>query len=409
MAQRTSPSIAKSSRRLALFLVMLLSGGQLIFPRVPLLIAYLILVLTLRESPIRRLHKAILPAAALALTSLLIESLRANADITQIATRGANFLSAILLLNTYLIAGLENFEKDAFVITKFFTAQTIATVFAAAIAPWMFLQISGTPVQTLGFILYYHQESVISGLHIVRPDGFFWEPGVLQIYLNICLFLSLWVFRSRLVAAAAIIAIALTQSTTGMIILALQLFTYVIQPRQIRRGIKPHLKLLILGPIFAPLFFLAFQNIEEKLHGDLQGSFYARAYDAQAGMNLIVQNPWIGIGFNPQEYLNRTQDYDIDVGRYTADAFNQIRGNTNGIVILLFSLGIPLGSLLILGLMAQTAFNSRVVIPAMLIISLLSEPLTLTPFFLFFAFSVSTRVGRRPKNSHGPQNRLAPQ
>lgn len=374
-------------RRAALFVVMILSGGHLFIPRLPLVGVFLLLILALPQSPVRRLHKGIMPIFFLVGFLLVVEIVRPSSDLVQIATRGANFFCAIALLNVYLLTGMNIFRRDLFHITKLFSAQVIITVAVAAALPSLFVGVAGTSLQTLGFLFYFHSSSVVGGFELARPDGFFWEPGILQIYLNLCLFLSMWIFRSVAVSAATMLSIILTQSTTGFLVLGFQVLSYIFYIGFRGVSAKKHVSLVVMGVLAIPIYMLISQNVDDKIGGALRGSFYARNYDAEAGLRLAVENPWVGIGFNPELYLAKTQGYDVQVGEYDGTVFSDVRGNTNGIVTVLFSLGFPLGCLLVLGLLGQTAFASSWIIPGLLFLSLLSEPLMLTPFFLFFIFS----------------------
>ena len=63
------------------------------------------------------------------------------------------------------------------------------------------------------------------GVEFVRNQGLFWEAGILQIFLNILLFLEGFVFkRGRWTIPLIIFAILTTYSTTGIFIMIIVLF-----------------------------------------------------------------------------------------------------------------------------------------------------------------------------------------
>lgn len=382
-------------RRLALFTAMLLSGGHLFYPRIGLLAVFIALVTLLPQSSFRRVHRAIVPVIILIFIVLFLEAFRIESGIGRVFIRGANFFVAVLLLNLYMLQGMDVFREDFYYITRIFVFQTIATVVIFLILPGVFSAHPGTGVKTFHYILYYHS-TVSGGMGLVRPDGFFWEPGILQIYLNLSLFLSIWIFRSNAIVILTAIAIFLTQSTTGVLILTFQIFAYLSYTSFSGSGSYKILRTFLLVPLAIPLYPLAQDALNEKMNGELRGSFYARNYDAFAGWDLALENPLLGIGFDPQSYLKKTSIYDVQLEEYSADAFNQVRGNTNGIIIIFYSLGFPLGAFFIAGIFTQTAIKSTIIVPVLLFISLLSEPTTLTPIFLFFIFSgVAQLFGRR--------------
>jgi hypothetical protein len=370
-------------RQLALFVAILLSGGHLFYPRLPLLALFVFLILLAPQNPMRRMHKAIAPAICVVVAVLLIEILRLDSGLAQVAIRGANFLAALLLLNTYFAVGRDVFQRDLYKVLRFFPLQALATVGLAYIAPGLFTLAHDSGVYGFGYLLYYH----VGALGLARPDGFFWEPGIFQIFLNLYLFMAVWLYRSKTDAALAIVAIILTQSTTGLLVLALQILAFLAHYVWQYRGKGKIVIVAMLLPILLVVAGVASQVLFEKMTGEFRGSFYARNFDTVAGLQVAMDHPMLGIGFNADAYASRSSSIDIAVGEYNSSSFNQGRGNTNGIVTFLYTMGVVLGSIFLVALLRQTAFRSVVVVPLILLVSLLAEPLTLTPFFLFLAFS----------------------
>ena len=68
-----------------------------------------------------------------------------------------------------------------------------------------------------------HSFSVL-GIEFVRNQGIFWEPGVLQIFLNLILFIHLIHKKKRgIIFWMTIIALLTTFSTTGLVVMFIQL------------------------------------------------------------------------------------------------------------------------------------------------------------------------------------------
>ena len=74
---------------------------------------------------------------------------------------------------------------------------------------------------TYYYLFYYspNELSIINlfGLEFIRNAGMFWEPGILQAYLNILFFLEVTIFkRDRRLLVLIVFAILSTYSTTGL-------------------------------------------------------------------------------------------------------------------------------------------------------------------------------------------------
>jgi len=370
-------------RQLALFVAILLSGGHLFYPRLPLLVLFITLMLLAPQNPLRRMHKALTPAICIVVAVLLIEALRLDAGLSQVAIRGANFLAALLLLNTYFVLGRDVFQRDLYKILRLFPLQALATASLAYVAPSLFTPIADSGVYGFGSLLYYH----IGALGLARPDGFFWEPGIFQIFLNLYLFMAVWLYRSKTGAGLAAAAIVLTQSTTGLLVLAVQILAFLAHYLWHYRGQGKIVIVAILVPLLLVVASVASKVLTEKMTGEFRGSFYARNFDTVAGLQMAMEAPLLGIGFNADVYASRSSTIDMAIGEYSSSSFNQGRGNTNGIIAFLYTMGVVIGSIFLIALLRQTAFRSVVIVPSILFLSLMAEPLTLTPFFLFLTFS----------------------
>lgn len=74
------------------------------------------------------------------------------------------------------------------------------------------------------------------------------------------------------------------------------------------------------------------------------------------------------------------------------------RGNTNGVIALVYSVGIPLSLPFLWGLFRQRMLPDRLLVGGLLFVSFMTESIMLTPFFLIFIFSgllLSPRPSRR--------------
>ncbi len=239
---------------------------------------------------------------------------------------------------------------------------------------------------TVGYLFTYHDLAGTNAL-LKRPDGFFFEPGVFQIYLNLFLLIALFMRKQRLFdIALGVVAVVATQSTTGVVILVLQFAAaYFLWLRTANRSQK--LGVFVFVPIMLlPLASYMTYNVTEKFYGELSGSAEAREYDLRTGINVALEQPWTGIGFDYEKYFDIASRVGYREADLSRDNITE-RGNTNGIVVLFYSLGIPLAIIFLLGIFRQKLFKPGLLMALIAVLSLTSESLSFTPFFLMLTFS----------------------
>jgi O-Antigen ligase len=391
--------------RVILLLAILMSGGSLLLPRLPILAVILLLCLVARRWRID-LRRELLPVILLLTLIFVVTLLRVEgATVETTAVRFANFTAGLLLLDVYLHAGGDALQRDLFAILKPMAWQALLTVLLAEAAGWLFVEVdvSDTIYHTLLGLFTYHVTLEDSN-GLIRPDGFFYEPGVFQIYLNMFLFLALFVFKRPVWTMLGVAAVFSTQSTTGVVICLILLGAFVVT-RYITRGSLPAriVKALAAIAVIVPLAFVASGNIREKVTGESQGSFLARQYDLLTGINVLAENPWLGIGFDYDQYhraASRLGYTDTPL----AERMTEERTNSNGIVFLLVSIGIPLGVPFLIGMFRQSFFPHRAPMGTLLLLGLMGEALVFTPFFLLIIFSgllMPARQARRASVAPG--------
>lgn len=374
-------------RRVSLFLTLLMSGGLLIFPRLPLLMAILLLCLAI-SGDVRRVRRELLPVVGVLAGILLLTLLRPQAfEVVATLTRYANFVAALALLGVYLRSPQGSLWGDLMAMLPWIAVQAVLTTVLAALAPSLFMtvNVNDTNYQTLLLVFTYHV-FLEDSTALPRPDGFFFEPGVFQIYLNLYLYLALFVFRKPQHAALAIVAVLCAQSTTGLLVMLLMLAYAALRELRavsLRRKLAVTALALILA---APLLGVTVNNLESKTEGENRGSAWAREYDLLTGVGVIGAHPLIGIGFNYSDYYREAQQYSFADTALSEDHLEQ-RGNSNGLVTLFYSLGIPLGLLFLAGLYRQRLFPHRLLFGTCMMLCLFGEALALSPFFLFLIFS----------------------
>ncbi|WP_156397441.1 MULTISPECIES: O-antigen ligase family protein [unclassified Sphingomonas] len=374
-------------RRTALFTCMLLSGGNLIFPRIPL--AALLVVICILIQGIRFLTRREFGFCIFILLLTFVLAILNADDIfnSVIAVRFANFLLGLMILSIYIDAGGDAFVDDIYPILKFMCFQSIATTIVGLIAPAAFspFYVDDASYYTIGLILTFHT-TVEGGSALVRPDGFFYEPGVFQLYLNMFAYFAMFVRRIRKDFALAVVAVLCTQSTTGVFIVSGLVGLYFLRPTNNSPKIAWVMQIILIAPIvMGILLAIISTNVDNKFTGANRGSSWAREYDLWTGLAIASEYPLTGIGFDYDRYYQEA--YYLGYKESKLDDHTIInRSSSNGIVAVFYSLGFLVGSIYIYGLFRQK-FIRGLVFPSIIFVSLLTEAFFFTPMILMFVFS----------------------
>ena len=374
-------------RHTALFFGMMASGGNLIVPREAWVVMTILTCLTLLRWRIPLWTSRTLIYIWVVLVILLLFLLQGPDSIVSIASRTMTFLAALLLLEVYLSRPLDRLMADLFNILCLMSMQAILTSLLGNFARDLFwtINVQDLDYHTLGFLFNFHFVHEEVGRY-VRPDGFFYEAGVFQIYLSIFLYLSLFWRFNAFWAAMASVALATTWSTVGLgvAVALLLIFSWQLRSRLHGRG----LTLVLIGyVVLLPIVVsLAISNVDEKMSGELRGSFLAREYDFYTGVNIIEARPLTGIGFGVDRYLHYSNMFGYQATELRVEQTDE-RPNTNGLMQVLYTIGLPLGLPLLFGMFTQRLFGAK--LPMMLILgaSFYSQSVVFTPFFLSILFS----------------------
>jgi hypothetical protein len=233
---------------------------------------------------------------------------------------------------------------------------------------------------TFKYLFFYFSEASSSGFSILRNQGVFWEPGVLSVFLNILLFVYLFVkpYISR--AILVFIMIFTTFSTTGLF---LSMLLFIVK---YNKSIRSSFVAFFIGivPLLALLPVLI-GNINDKVSGNGQASFYWRSFDLLISLQIVAQNPIKGIGFGGEVYKKVQEQNKM----FMQSDILEGRGNTNSIVYIFIAFGIPLAIYILYLLYNQNVFkhSNKFLFFFILIICLSTEPLITSVFFLIILFS----------------------
>lgn len=277
------------------------------------------------------------------------------------------FVVVILLLALPIQNSLEN---SLFHIFRVIVAFSLFSFIYSNVTDFLFLSIGGEefPVDTIGFIINRASTVNFLGVQFYRSQGFFWEPSVLQIYLNLFLLLSFqknerkWIFITFL-------AVLATFSLTGIIISTLITLYFF---RKIKINFVFKLSFLLIVAIFS--FYLLYMKI--YVTGGV--SYNARSLDFISAYRIISDNTFLGIGFGAEKYLSVMYGYVSDL-----IYMDETRGITNSVLYMFVCFGLPAGFFYLYILFKQTVFrNDKALVIFILLVSAFSSPLLFMNFYL---------------------------
>ena len=241
------------------------------------------------------------------------------------------------------------------------------------------------------YLFFYDVEKYnfsLFGVDFVRNQGWFWEPGILQIFLNILLFIEGFVVkRNKWTIFLLIIAIITTYSTAGIfIMLILLVFIFWSEIR------KSPLTIIFAISLSLPLYYVAETNIENKIIGERSSSFQKRYLDLVQPFAIAINYPMTGVGLDRDYFQKLRSRFQMEDGFgkiiQTYTSFERIsesteKGSSNSLTYLMAAMGFPFAFFLFYCLLKQNLFTKRKgIFMTIIIISIFSEPLLLRPFFL---------------------------
>jgi hypothetical protein len=257
--------------------------------------------------------------------------------------------------------------------------------FATSILPG-----GNTGYRTFLYLFYTNNDSLMLGLP--RNTGLMWEPGVLQLFLNLFLFLGIKRNAPPLLIALGILSVVTTQSTTGFFILAFNIAYYFLSQ-------KVSFKNIIIAVSLAPVVLIGGivggENARHKI-SDQNTSAMVRARDTMIAFEMIKEKPILGHGLYDSEYL-KSKPFVWAITElffspeFIKSSYDEAGGMTNGTLTLIALYGVPIFILILLLFINQKVFvlslGSNLFFLLIYLTSLFTEPLNSTPFFLIFPIS----------------------
>ena len=241
---------------------------------------------------------------------------------------------------------------------------------------------------------YVPKKCLISvfGLEFCRNQGVFWEPGILQAFLNSLFFLEAFIIkRSKVLLIIIAFVIFTTYSTTGLSILLLQGVVYVYNEFK-----KNKLFLFILAALI-PIYLILQVNVQDKVQGEKEASFQKRFFDLTQPFYIALENPITGIGLDVEQFQKLREEFYFSSSTLNY-IYNQTgvglkvsvtdKGSSNSIMFLLAATGFPTAILFLYMFFKQQIIKDKKWLwMIIMLISVMSEPLLLRPFFFIFIVS----------------------
>lgn len=391
------------------FLLVMSSGGMLfVFNRNTMYVIFLILLVFAFTGNINKFKKPLLNASLLGFFSLLLLfTLNYFSAISvQSLSKYTYYMLVIVVCLLTVFHFSNNRQENNFIERLYFVLKII--VIHAGINVLIFSLIKDDlfvisnafhECQTFLNIFFYSalekKFTLISfmGFDFYRNQGLFWEAGVLQIFLNIFLYLELFIFKkNKIWILLAVFAILTTYSTTGITILLLQIAYYVKSEMNNSKMLIP-----IVFSLSIPIYLIFSTNIEEKIFGDREASFQKRYFDLIQPLFIAIQNPITGIGLDLtkfQEYRSsfyfESSVFDVIQDKVGLELKMEItdQGSSNSFMFLLSTMGFPTFILFMYMFFRQQLFvEKKYILYSIVIISLMTSPLLLRPFFFVFIIS----------------------
>ena len=391
------------------FLLIMSSGGMLfVFNRNTMYVVFLILLVFVFIGNITKIKKPLLNASLLGFFSFLVLFVfnYFSAISLQSLNKYTYYMMMIIVCLLTVFHFSNNRQENQFIERLYFVLKIIVIhasinilIFSLVKDNLFVISNSFHECQTFLNIFFYtaleKKFTLLSfmGFDFYRNQGLFWEAGVLQVFLNIFLYLELFIFKkNKIWILLAVFTILTTYSTTGITILLLQIVYYIKSEMKESKILIP-----IVLSLSIPVYLIFSANIQEKILGEKEASFQKRYFDLIQPLFIAIQNPITGIGLD----LTKFQEYRSSF-YFESSAFDVIQdevglelkmeitdqGSSNSFMFLLSAMGFPTFILFMYMFFRQKLFVQRKsLLYSIVIISLMTSPLLLRPFFFMFIVS----------------------
>ena len=158
-----------------------------------------------------------------------------------------------------------------------------------------------------------------------------------------------------------------------------------------------HKLFLFILAALIPIYLVLQVNVEDKVQGEKEASFQKRFFDLTQPFYIALENPITGIGLDSEQFqklreefyfTSSTLDYIHDQTGLGLKVSVTDKGSSNSIMFLLAATGFPTAILFIYMFFKQQIIKDKKWLwMIIMLISVMSEPLLLRPFFFIFIVS----------------------
>ena len=153
----------------------------------------------------------------------------------------------------------------------------------------------------------------------------------------------------------------------------------------------------LIALLIIPIYVVFNLNVEDKIYGDRDVSFQIRLFDLVQPFAIALEHPLTGIGLDRDQFVKYRFNYFIsmnfltNINEYSGLKLKKnstYQGSTNSLMFLLAGTGFPTTILLLYMFFKQQIIKDKKWLwMTIMLISVLSEPLLLRPFFFIFIIS----------------------
>ena len=400
--------------RLLIFMLVMSTGGMLfVLNRNIASITFFVLLVFVLVFFGFRLKKLVFSPVVLTFVSLVLLGCINYffAAVEQSANKYGFHLLTVVISVLTVLHFQNNRENRAFIKGLYFVLKLILFHSVVSFAIYFFVKDNLSIVtsnyheyDTFRSLFFYSTEKGIIdlfGMDFCRNQGLFWEPGVLQGYLNLLFFIEAFIIkRSKSMLFLTSFMILTTYSTTGLALLFLQAIIYI------KNEFKINIATFLIIVVGVPLYILFTVNMNEKMYGEGESSFQKRLFDLTQPLFIAFEYPLTGIGMDVEQFQhmrtefyfssNTLKGFQEQIGiKSKVDATD--KGSSNSVMFLFASMGFPTTILFLVMLFRQNLIKEkRNLFIFMVLILVMSSPLLLRPFFFMLIasgfFSYFTRI-----------------
>lgn len=374
--------------RIILFLFIFQMLGVRIFQGIGITLSILIFCMLFNN--VKLIGNRVLIAILLPLLCGTIQILKGS-PFTMSLNVSIQIFNAIILVYYY---AEHNFINDLKPVLKFYAVQALATLVVVNVLPESLFQGNDNILGSHLFYIFYRMKTeIISGVQ--RLSGWAWEPGCLQLLLNLYLFILIQDKSNGVKKIFWIIVLILaTGSTSGYIIMLINFVVYGLS----RAKSNFFIVVCVAGIIILMVLPFVWENIDAKLMlgtDTINTSGIIRYRDFYTGFLCLRDYPLFGIEISDLANNRDYQALETEALGFTKSTSSWYQyfdyaegGYTNGLMGLTMMWGI-LGIYLLYkfakcSLWRQFSEQYWFVVPLIIALSLISEPISNTAFFWFF-------------------------